>query len=182
MLTDGVPSHDEGAYSKIKTLVLGLDLESQGLDPNCSGHGGCMDELAYYMYNVDQSDEFTGKQVVATYTVGAFGDIDDTTILKRTAEVGGGLYYDAKDPEALSTAINDIILKILAEDSTFTAPAISVNAFNNSEHKDELFYAVFKPNDKSRWFGNLKKFTLGSDGKIYDKNSKLAIDSNTGYF
>lgn len=182
MLTDGAPSHDEGANSKIKTLVQGLDLESQGLDPNCSGHGGCMAELAYYMYNVDQSDEFTGKQVVATYTVGAFGDIDDTTILKRTAEVGGGLYYDAKDPEALSTAINDIILKILAEDSTFTAPAISVNAFNNSEHKDELFYAVFKPNDKSRWFGNLKKFTLGSDGKIYDKNSKLAIDSNTGYF
>jgi type IV pilus assembly protein PilY1 len=182
MLTDGEPTEDKGANSAIQSLISGLSLPS-GLSKSCSGHGGCMEELAYYMKNVDQSDEFTDDQVVTTYTIGAFGDFEDTEFLRDTAEAGGGEYYEAEDPDALSEAINNIILKILSVDATFTAPAISVNAFNNAEHSNELFYAVFKPDDLSRWSGNLKKFTLGSDGVIYGQDSSTpAIDSSTGYF
>lgn len=182
MLTDGDPTHDTDANSAIQSLVSGLSLPSE-LSKNCSGDGGCMAELAYYLKNVDQSDEFTGDQVVTTYTVGAFGGITDEELLQKTASHGGGEYYPAEDPEALSKAINNIILKILSVDATFTAPAISVNAFNNAEHSNELFYAVFKPDDLSRWSGNLKKFKLGSDGVIYGQDTSTpAIDSSTGYF
>lgn len=185
LLTDGDPSRDTGASSEIESLISGITLPAtSGLEYNCSsdGDGGCLDELAYYMNVSDMSDDHAGSQVVSTYTVGAFGDITDTDMLKRAARWGGGAYYEAEDPDALSEAINSIFLDILAQDATFTAPAISVNAFNNSEHRDELFYALFKPNDKAKWNGNLKKYRLGSDGKIYDKNSNLAIDSSTGFF
>lgn len=181
MLTDGDPSRDVGANSDIQNLIKGLDLPSD-LSHSCSGDGGCLAELAYYMNTVDQSPDHNGAQLVSTYTVGAFGGIKDTDLLKKTAKHGGGSYYGPQNPDDLSTAINSIILEILAKDSTFTAPAISVNAFNNSQHSGELFYALFKPNDKAEWQGNLKKYSLGSDGKIYDKNSVLAVDASTGFF
>jgi len=181
MLTDGDPTQDDDANTAIKNLIANLDLPSD-LSKSCSGNGGCMAELAYYMNNIDQASDHAGTQLVSTYTVGAFGDISDTELLKKTAFYGGGQYYAPEDPDALSEAINSIFLDILAQDATFTAPAISVNAFNNSEHRDELFYALFKPNDKAKWNGNLKKYRLGEDGKIYDKNGSLAIDASTGFF
>ncbi|WP_396587321.1 pilus assembly protein [Bermanella sp. R86510] len=190
-LTDGEPSEDTGVNTTIKNMIKNLDLPS-GLASNCKNHGTlnvdgddsglCLDELAYYMATVDQSSTQPGIQVVNTHVINAFGDIEVADFLEDTAFYGGGGYYEAEDPSGVADAINSIFLQILSTDSTFTAPAISVNAFNNSEHRDELFYALFKPNDKAKWNGNLKKYRLGEDGKIYDKNGSLAIDASTGFF
>jgi len=182
ILTDGAPWNDTNGQYRIRPLIQNLDNFPSDLSKNCTN---CLAELAYYMSTVDQSDGnsgLNGVQTVSTYTVSAFGGVSDNDFLEKTARYGKGEFYKSDSPEQLTADLNSAILNMLAKDSTFTAPAISVNAFNNSEHRDELFYALFKPDETAKWFGNLKKYRIGDDGKIYDKNDNLAIDASTGFF
>ena len=68
---------------------------------------------------------------------------------------------------------------------TFTAPAVSVNAFNKLFHRDELYFAIFRPDPNMRWSGNLKRYKIGvNNGQfaVLDKNNNPAVDPNTGFF
>jgi type IV pilus assembly protein PilY1 len=182
LLTDGDPSNDTNSNSHIQNLVDGIALP-EGLSDNCSGDGQCMDELAYWLRNTDQApNTLIGDQAITTYTIGGFGDITGVDLLKRTAKWGGGKYFEANDTQGLTNALESIFLDILATDSTFTAPAVSVNAFNASEHRDELFYALFRPDDNAKWGGNLKKYRLTDDGFVYDVNDTPAVSDATGFF
>ena len=184
LLTDGEPTNDSSANDYIHDLISGLTLDPDlDLESDCSGNGDCLDELAYWMKNTDHSESFSDDQEITTYTIGGFDLADGVELLKRTANGGGGSYYEANDTTGLTDALDAIFLDILATDSTFTAPAVSVNAFNASEHSDELFYALFSPADNVKWEGNLKKYTLNSDGTIVGANtSTSAIDESTGFF
>lgn len=145
--------------------------------------GNCMPELAYYMSNADQvTTGLEGSQTVKVHTIGAFGGVADTNYLKRVAAAGGGSYHNALSAQDIKDDIEAIVRNILQQNSSFTAPAISVNAFNNSGHRDELFYALFKPDNKARWAGNLKKYKLNANRQIVDKNTNLAVDPLTGFF
>ena len=184
LLTDGEPTNDTSANSSIRELISGMTLDPDlDLNASCSGSGDCLDELAYWMKNTDHSEDFSDTQEIITYTIGGFELEDGVELLKRAANGGGGSYYEANDTTGLTDALDAIFLDILATDSTFTAPAISVNAFNASEHSDELFYALFSPADNVKWEGNLKKYTLTADGEIVGADtSTLAIDESTGFF
>ena len=185
LLTDGKPTADISANSKIQTLIAGRSLPT-GLNTSCSGDGQCMDELAYWLKNTDHSDSEVGNQDITTYTIGGF-DFKDTdpavALLKRTAAWGGGKYFKADDTSELTKALDSIFLDILSTDSTFTAPAVSVNAFNASEHRDELFYALFRPADNVKWAGNLKKYKLSQQGLVVGQETSIpAISETSGYF
>lgn len=181
LLTDGEPTNDTSSNSDIQDFVDDLSLPS-GLSDTCSGDGQCMDELAYWLQNTDQSDAVAGDQAITTYTIGGFDLANGVDLLKRTANWGGGKYYEANDTAGLTEALESIFLEILATDSTFTAPAVSVNAFNSSEHRDELFYALFRPNDNTKWDGNLKRYRLNDDGFVYDVSGNIAVSESTGFF
>jgi type IV pilus assembly protein PilY1 len=184
LLTDGEPTNDSNANSDIRDLISGMTLDPDlDLESDCSGNGDCLDELAYWMKNTDHSESFSDDQEITTYTIGGFDLEDGVELLKRAANGGGGSYYEANDTTGLTDALDAIFLDILATDSTFTAPAVSVNAFNASEHSDELFYALFSPADNVKWEGNLKKYTLNSDGSIVGADTTTsAIDESTGFF
>ena len=182
LLTDGAPYSDGDGRNRIRPLIQNLDNFPSDLSKNCTN---CLAELAYYMSTVDQSggnSGLDGVQTVSTYTVSAFGGVSDNEFLEKTASYGKGEFYQSDSPEQLTEDLNSAFLNMLAKDSTFTAPAISVNAFNNSEHRDELFYALFKPDETAKWYGNLKKYKITDNGEIVDKNDNLAIDASTGFF
>ncbi len=182
LLTDGAPTNDTSANSAIQTLVADLTLPT-GLSKSCSGNGNCMDELAYWMRNTDHALGKVGNQDITTYTIGGFDLASGVERLKLTAEWGGGRYFEANNTAGLTDALDSIFLDILATDSTFTAPAVSVNAFNASEHRDELFYALFRPNDNIKWTGNLKKYKLLQDGTVVGTDPSIpAISTATGFF
>lgn len=181
LLTDGQPSSDGESNAYIKELIKDMYLPT-GLSKDCTGSGDCLDEYAYWLKNTDHSTKYNGVQDIVTYTIGGFNLTKGVDLLRRAANFGGGEYYPADDATALIKAVDSIILKILAQDTTFTAPAVSVNAFNASEHRDELYYALFRPSDTAKWFGNLKKYKITSDGFVRDVNSNLAVDLTTGFF
>jgi type IV pilus assembly protein PilY1 len=182
LLTDGQPSQDEESNTYIKSQIANIALPD-ALSKSCYSSGGCLDELAYWMKNTDHADGKVGIQDLTTYTIGGFNLTNGVDLLTRTANFGGGRYYAADDTTGLIDALDAIFLDILATDSTFTAPAVSVNAFNASEHRDELFYALFRPADNVKWAGNLKKYKLLSDGLVVGKDTTVpAISTATGFF
>ena len=58
---------------------------------------------------------------------------------------------------------------------------MAVNQLNRLTHRDELYFALFKPSEGAIWPGNLKRYRLSGD-EILDKNSLNAVDSVTGFF
>ncbi len=192
LFTDGEPSGDTDSNGYIHDRLAEMgDITGviPAIDDDCSGDGGCLDELAYWMKNTDHSGHI-GVQPITTYTIGGFNLSTAADSLGRTATLGGGKFYEADNAVGISSVLTAIFTEILATDATFTAPAVSVNAFNASEHKDELFYALFRPDDKAKWAGNLKKYKLSPDGVVMDNSKNTegadnpipAIDEDTGYF
>ncbi|MGQ9426586.1 hypothetical protein ACXYTJ_10685 [Gilvimarinus sp. F26214L] len=174
LLSDGQPQYDDDSDEAIRALT-GSNCNAARVDFNGNS---CLDELAGYMANNDQST-VTGDQVVKTYTIGF--DID-LPLLGETASEGQGKYYTVGDSKDLKDAFSQIIAEILDTSATFTAPAVTVNAYNNLQHRNELYYAMFKPRATSRWPGNIKRYQINGDGTVTDVTGAEAIDENTGFF
>jgi len=193
LLTDGEPRSDMDASDEIvgltdfatpsqsiSTLVGGTcDIETYPVGFVTGQGGHCLDELAEFMHDGDMSP-LDGVQNITTHTVGFFVDLPN---LVQTAERGGGQYYTANDTATLSTALTNIVTSILDTSATFTAPSVSINAFNQTRHTNEIYVGVFRPSASAHWAGNLKKFRLRTaDSTIVDRNDLPIIDPITGAF
>ena len=78
-------------------------------------------------------------------------------------------------------ALTDIVTNIFDRDISFTAPAVAVNAFNRTQHINDLYVSVFRATDEVHWPGNMKKYTITED-TITDANNNPAVDPDTGFF
>jgi type IV pilus assembly protein PilY1 len=206
-LTDGLPTADNQADSLITALpneatlggacddttkspYNGLDASGNpipgGWDwPGPSGKAGrCMTALAKYMFNADLSSSLAGQQNVTLYTIG-FGDDPGLAAasgwLGKAATAGGGQFYQTTDLSGLQTVLTNIVGNILQTSSTFTAPTVSVNAFNRTQTLNDLYVSVFQPSVTYHWPGNVKKYSV-QNGVILDQNSAPAVDPTTGFF
>ena len=173
LLTAGSPSNDTGADENIERLSGG---------PNCSGN--CLDEFAGWIHTNGASPRdhsaLTGIQDITVHTIG-FGAGADTTLLENTAAKGGGLYKEADSAESLLKAFQELIDSIEFESDTSVAPAVAVNTYSGLTHREEMYFALFKPANTPRWSGNIKKYTLRNK-EIVDVTDTPAVDSTTGYF
>lgn len=192
LLTDGEPTRDFGADDEITDLVDAQgdsfsDLTGSGTcdtesyPSHLSPEGGvCLDDLAHYMFEGDLSFPLDGQQNVTTHTVGFWVDLP---VLEDAAQRGGGNYYTADDTGSLSSALTAIVTNILETQSTFVAPAVSVNAFNQTRNLNDLYFSVFRPSGSAHWPGNLKKYELRpSDATIVDAQDDPAVNPDTGFF
>ncbi|MDH3408108.1 MAG: PilC/PilY family type IV pilus protein [Gammaproteobacteria bacterium] len=178
LLTDGAPTEDIDAYTKVPTLPEFDTVMGRGYCDGGNVNGACLDDVSEYLSKVDINPALPGKQSVTTYTIGFSVDLP---ILKRTAENSGGEYYLASDVKSLTKALTDIVTNIFDRDISFTAPAIAVNAFNRTQHLNDLYVSVFRAADQVHWPGNIKKYTI-KEGEVRDKNDINAVDPATGFF
>jgi len=176
LLTDGLPTRDTDAENKIEALPQFNTLV--GNDCTGSGSGSCLDDLAGYMHDYDFDGNLPGVQNVSTYTVGFDADFP---LLLETATKGGGEYRIADDAASLATQLTEIVLSILDDATTFTAPAVPVNAFNRIRNLDDVFVSLFEPSGHAHWPGNLKKYKL-QGGKLVGQDGVPAVDASTGFF
>lgn len=169
-LSDGEPTQDTGANSSVRSLTG----EYCG-----NGDGDCLPTLARFLNEEDQSN-LDGMQNVTTYMIGF--DIDHP-LLAETAAAGGGAYFTANNAAQLSTALSRIVSEIQDSSTTFTAPTVSVNSFNQMQNLNDLYISVFRATRNTHWPGNLKKFTLHpTTGEILDAQGRAAVDQSTGFF
>lgn len=176
-LSDGEPERDGAANNAIRALTNSCDIDEIS-DGNTVE--SCLDDLAGYMHENDLDTSIDGHNNVNTYTVGFTVDFP---LLQDTATRGGGYYYQANDTVSLKQTLEDIFDSIVSDvPSTLVAPAVSVNAFNELQHRSQIYYATFKPVASPKWEGNVKKYNITGDGVITDVNSNPAIDPATGFF
>ncbi len=174
LLTDGLPTADNSANTNIQNLI--------GRNCTGSGDGKCLEEIAQYMYENDLRPTLAGLQNVTTYTIGFGPEVTGSTTLRNTAAGAGGVFYEASDTATLTTVLTSIVRTILDFNTSFTAPAVSVNAFNRTQNLNDLYVTVFKPTETYRWPGNVKKYRLDPDGTIKDANDAPAVEVTTGFF
>ena len=99
--------------------------------------GQCLATLADYMYKNDMRPDITKVQNVTSYFIGFGVDFSSggapTTAfnyLQAAAAAGGGQAYTATDLTELTSAFNDILASVIQTNTTFAAPAVTVNASN----------------------------------------------------
>ncbi|MES9904911.1 MAG: hypothetical protein ABW168_19825 [Sedimenticola sp.] len=110
---------------------------------------------------------------------------------------GTGQAIEVTDnPQELIDSLTSVFEEILRQNSTFEAPAVTVNSYTRLTHLDELFFALFGPEETPDWPGNMKKYKLGSIGvdtngdgdideyvvRIEDSAGNEAVDQNTALF
>lgn len=190
LLTDGQANNNTTAAKNGIAALAG----------NCTSDASddgerCARTLSSWISKNDQSS-ITGDNFITTHTVGFALDASGATasanikkFLKEVAENGGGSFSTAENSGELSEAFNRIIQEVLATDTTFVSASAPVNSFERSDNKDELYFALFRPQETNRWPGNLKRYrfsTVDGDGKpnpmIVDVNGLPAVDQLTGQF
>jgi type IV pilus assembly protein PilY1 len=174
LLTDGLPTSDNTADTAIQGLI--------GRSCTGTGDGRCLEEIAQYMYENDLRPSLAGLQNVTTYTVGFGPEVSGSATLRNTAAGAGGVFYEANDTATLSTVLTNIVRTILSFNTSFTAPAVSVNAFNRTQNLNDLYVTVFRPSETYNWPGNIKKYRLDPDGTIMDATDTPAVEFSTGFF
>ena len=193
LFTDGAPSDDNSANEDIANQLTDLNLFHKDVtinDPCATDDSGlpayytngdyygdfghCMEEAAFALYK---------KYGIITDTIGGFSGTQAETTktkLENTAKAGGGSFASASSYDTVRDAFQNSAGEALESPSTFTAPAIAVSSYNSLQLSDNLFYAVFAPNNSGAWAGNLKHYKISSKG-IVDKKGKVAVADN-GFF
>ena len=177
LLSDGdAGTEDIGSFTLVPTLpnfatALGRT-ECDGSDD-----GRCMDDVSEYLAKEDIDPILPGDQFVTTHTIGF---AINTANLRSTAERSDGTYFLADDVESLTIVLLDIIADITARDLSFAAPAVAVNAFNQTQNLNDLYLTVFSPKARIHWPGNVKKFRF-SNNEIVDENGLGAVNPATGF-
>lgn len=189
-LTDGLPQSDSNSDATIEALpnfqsINGYARCTGGrvLASDGDGTGQCLDELARWLHESDMRPDRPGVQNVTSYWIGlGSGVAAGTDTLQHVAQRGGGQYFAAGDTAELEEAFTQIVSRILAQTTTFTAPTVAVNAFNRTQNLNFLYMSVFKPSASYRWTGNIKKYRITPEGVIRDAQGNAAVDPANGFF
>jgi len=181
LFSDGAASGDDEVNGDVHTLLGTLSSLPEGLDGNCSGDGQCADELAYFLASKERQTKY-GTPKLTIDTMGGFlnGDENAESTLIAIKDRGNGKYYPVSSEEDVVLAMAEATSQPVESPSTFTAPAIAVSSYNSLQISDELYYAVFEPNETGAWAGNLKRYRISPTG-VVDSGSNVAVGSD-GYF
>lgn len=88
--------------------------------------------------------------------------------------------FSQSDTTQLVELVEEVISELKATTFSQVAPAVAVNAFNQLQHRNDIYYSIFKPIQSPRWDGNVKKYFITADPEIQDQNDISAIDDVTG--
>jgi type IV pilus assembly protein PilY1 len=177
LLTDGQANRPH-SDSKISTFIGGA-CDNTGLTETGEF---CVKDLVRYLHEEDQSP-LKETQRITTHTIGFNFS---SQWLADVAAAGGGQYRTATQASDLADEITEILTAVLKTNSSFVAPVAAINQFNRLNHRNEIYFAVFRPDETPSWPGNLKKYRLrGSDNAVIDYSSTegvSAINPDTGFF
>jgi type IV pilus assembly protein PilY1 len=188
-LTDGLPNEQVGmAQSNAAIQALNPSKPCDPAPPPGGVGGQCLATLADYMYKSDMRPDISKVQNVTSYFIGFGVDFSSggapTTAfnyLTAAATAGGGQAYTATNLTELTSAFNDILSNVIKTNTTFAAPAVTVNAFNRTQTLQNLYVSVFAPSANFHWPGNIKKYKF-VNGQVVDALGNPAVSPATGFF
>lgn len=188
-------NHDGEANEEIAKLAKSLGLTDaeisdkqvnayvdRWLFPDCA-YKNSMPVLSHYLYNNDLNPKTTDKQErIATYTIG-LGPLStgSSELLEKTAEEGGGKFYNPIDAKSLQETLQMAFADMIANQTATTSSiSTSISSSNSTQSDKAVYYSMFEPNQTSRWRGNLKKFTI-ENGKLSSWVESASTGNNTDF-
>ena len=179
LLTDGSPTQYPATETEIAKVIYG---DSTTTCPAASLPGGtCGAELANYLFANDHSTTIADTNNIITHTIGFnFSAPWLATLSEGRGEDGKGKHFNAESASDLITAFDSILEVATDSSNSFAAPAITLDQFTRYSHRDDMYLALFQPNNTQRWAGNLKRYSF--DGQVKDKTGTVALDTSTGEF
>lgn len=157
LVTDGLPTQDTSVPSYIK------DVDRDGY---------YLDDVASWMYRNDMRADMDGMQNSATFTIGF--NVDDASLLQKTADKGGGESFSINDAAGLEDALMSSFNTIAARIASGTA--VSVVA-SEDRTNNRLFRARY---ESQTWKGFVEAFNLpyhGGDHPLWEAGSLLAAQN-----
>jgi len=201
-IVTGSPTYKSPIQSECQTnhIVLLSDGEALSTSPvakvkaltsvaDCTGHSTldekCGVELVRWLADTDHAG-YTGVQPIRTHTIG-FNLSSD--FLKNLSTIhGDGSYYRADSASELVSSFESILAGVDSIETSFVAPGATVNQFNRLTHRNDIYFALFKPQSRPNWAGNLKKYqvAINSDNNVviqdFSTPPKNAVNSDEGFF
>lgn len=179
LLTDGSPTRYTSTETTVANAIYG---NTTTTCPAASLSGGtCGAELANYLFANDHSTTVAETNNIITHTIGFnFSAPWLATLSEGRGVDGKGKHFNAESASDLITAFDSILEVATDSTNSFAAPAITVDQFTRYSHRDDMYLALFQPNNTQRWAGNLKRYSF--DGQVKDRTGTLAMDSSTGAF
>jgi type IV pilus assembly protein PilY1 len=190
LITDGAPTYDNDADTKIRALSAIED----GVTVNFSGSSfpvpssnnthpyNYLASLAGWMNSHDINANLAGKQTIDTFTIGfSEGAEDAEPLLKEAATLGGGVYFKAEDSIQLTAALLGALESLEPSNDSLTSASVAANNFDRTETLNSVYYAMFDPQNGPRWQGNLKKYKVVNGVQI-GREGKAALDADSGHF
>jgi type IV pilus assembly protein PilY1 len=194
IVTDGEPTKDDfdvesptdttAGYANFTSLIgnyNSADGETEvQADLVCTGCETALylDDIAKFMQENDFRPDMPGIQVIDTYAIGFSASPGANTLLAKTASVGNGIFFAAKDEAALAQAIIDSLSDIIEKAQSFTAATVPASRTAAGDH---LYVSLFTPTSKTPyWNGRLRSYRLTVDGEVEDANGNCALDDPSG--
>lgn len=187
-LTDGEPNSSDTLTSGRKTNIGVGTCPTYYADSSGGTMQHCLPQIATAMGTLDQSSTLAGTQKVSVYTVGMKTNqalLQDTANASKAA-TGTGAYKSVNNVAELVQYFNEIVADILNANGSFISPAVSVNAFSRTAHRNDLYFSVFKPDNGPHWDGNFKRYVLAFNPttgipEIRDRNNVVAVGADGAF-
>jgi hypothetical protein len=117
-------------------------------------------------------DVLEGIQGFDSYFI--FNSSNPSTADMALATSGGGTGFGWGNLDELVEALKSVLLRILTQSSTFTAPALTANALNRTDILNDVFLALFQAETTPFWPGNIKKLRLAVQNPDTDPEDVVA--------
>lgn len=155
-----------------------------------SGSSNNFDTVIRYLKDADLGDgtfgtvsDLGGLQNVTSYFIVDPAKLNTTTHGYASAGGTGAALPLSADPEELIDTLTSLFTSILSVSTTFVSPSVPVNVFNRTQIVNEVFLALFDPDEDGYplWNGNLKKLRVGKnattgESELQDVSGSNAID------
>ena len=119
-----------------------------------NGNKNFMDDVAFFLANIDLRSDLPGKQSVYTYTVGLG---DNSPMLQSIAYAGGGQFYTANNAIQLKSAVISAIQDVQSKTTGFSGA--SVAAVQSGGGSEAILPRLLPRADKP-WLGSLWRFQM----------------------
>jgi type IV pilus assembly protein PilY1 len=163
-----------GACTRIFTVNFLFQVSSQEDDSNSAigaakpagfGWGStntAFEDVIGYLHNTDLSSTIDGMQNVTSYFLVDPTKINTKTTKYAAAGATGTPLPMSNDPQELVNTLTNIFHQVLAVSTTFVSVSVPINSLNRAEVLDNVFLALFQPDEDLRpyWYGNVKKLKL----------------------
>jgi len=172
LISDGRPTRQRDTQTLSTVLnAAGINAVSECEDLSTSvfadatrTYGNCGPEILEYLATTNLNPDIENTHV-NTFTIGFGVEGVGKDYLELLAQSGGGAFYNASEPAALTDALNDIIDSILVDSNNFTELSIDIDPSTFS-HSDRAYFSLFSPSQRPGWRGNMKGYFVDDTGLI----------------